>query len=123
MNVVCKRTLIRILSAILVGMVMFESAIPCVHANVSYQMVLTDTSLSPSSMTARRTESVSIRVTNQGSKPHNLVIKDFYIFTQNLNPGQSVSVSFTPDKTGTFPVYSDVGGKPEPGIRGSITVQ
>jgi plastocyanin len=92
-------------------------------ANVHYEITLQDGGISPAAMSARLHETVQIHVTNQGSKSHNLVIKDFYIFTQDLKPSEDVSLSFAPDKKGTFQYYSDTGGKPEPGMRGQLRVQ
>lgn len=101
--------------------------VPCltqsVDANVNYEVSLQAGQITPSSMSAKLNETVNIHVTNRGSKPHNLVIKDFYIFTQDLKPGEDVNLSFTPNKRGTFAYYSDTGGKPEPGMRGQIQVQ
>jgi heme/copper-type cytochrome/quinol oxidase subunit 2 len=100
-----------------------QTTVPTVNAQTSVEMTLTDAGISPSSMSASKDQPVSIHVVNRGTKTHNLVIPAFYIFTSNLNPGSDTFVRFSPDKTGTFPYYSDTGGKPEPGIHGSITVR
>ena len=92
------------------------------QAQTTLQVRLHDTGIQPSSFTAISGEPVNITVVNQGKSIHNFVVPDFYIFTQNLKPGEQVKVSFTPDKTGAFPYYSDTGGQPEPGIQGTIRV-
>lgn len=86
------------------------------------QVALQDGSIVPSQLRGVVGKPVSLNITNRGKKVHNFVIKDFYIFSQNLTPGQSTSVGFTPDKTGAFPFWSDTGGKPEAGMRGTITI-
>ncbi len=100
-----------------------QTAVVTANAQTSVEMTLTDTGISPSSMSAVKDQPVSIHVVNRGTQTHNLVIPAFYIFTSNLQPGSDTFVRFSPDKTGTFPYYSDTGGEPEPGLRGSITVR
>ena len=92
------------------------------YANVSLKITIHDQGISPATFSAKQGELVQIDVVNQGTRTHNLVIPAFYIFTRNLNPGEDVQASFRPDKTGQFPYYSDTGGKPETGIRGTMTV-
>ncbi|WDL98025.1 cupredoxin domain-containing protein [Alicyclobacillus sp. ALC3] len=92
------------------------------YANVSLKITIRDEGIAPLAFSAKQGELVQIDVVNQGTRTHNLVIPAFYIFTQNLNPGEDVQASFRPDKTGRFPYYSDTGGKPEPGISGTMTV-
>ncbi|MDQ0188899.1 cupredoxin domain-containing protein [Alicyclobacillus cycloheptanicus] len=92
------------------------------YANPATHITLRDGQITPAAFTAKRGSLVEIEVVNRGTKRHNLVIPDFYIFTQNLNPGEDVTASFRPDKTGTFRYYSDVNGQPEPGMQGTLTV-
>lgn len=84
---------------------------------------ITDSQMRPAALSATKDEPLALEIVNRGQKMHNFVIPDFYIFTQNLKPGETVHVQFTPDKTGKFPYYSDTGGNPEPGIRGSLAVR
>ncbi|MCL6549162.1 MAG: cupredoxin domain-containing protein, partial [Alicyclobacillus sp.] len=83
---------------------------------------LQDGSITPSFVSAKVNQPLRITVVNSGQRAHNLVIPDFYIFTHNLYPGEQVTVSFTPTRTGAFPYYSDAGGKPEPGMQGTLQV-
>ncbi|MCL6594184.1 MAG: cupredoxin domain-containing protein [Alicyclobacillus sp.] len=87
------------------------------------EVSLYDTHLEPAQLQARTGEAVALRVVNRGTRVHNLVIPAFYVFLPNLQPGESVTAQFTPDRTGTFPYYSDTGGRPEPGIRGVLLVR
>lgn len=86
------------------------------------EVELRDGQISPSQMTISVNKPLSIHVTNRGTKAHNLVIPDFFVFTQNLAPGKDVRVEFAPSKQGKFPYYSDTGGKPETGMQGTLTV-
>ncbi|GLG00063.1 hypothetical protein Alches_01020 [Alicyclobacillus hesperidum subsp. aegles] len=85
-------------------------------------VTLRDGQIVPNEIDVDKGTTVQITVRNEGTQVHNFVIPDFYIFTQNLNPGESVDVSFVPDKTGHFRYYSDRQGIPEPGMQGTMTV-
>lgn len=85
-------------------------------------VTLHDTFVEPARISAKKGTPVSLRIVNAGGKTHNLVIPAFYIFTQNLRPGETATASFTPDKTGAYSYYSDTGGKPESGIQGTLVV-
>lgn len=87
------------------------------------QVTLRDGSIEPSQIEATKGQPVHVFVRNQGTNVHNFVVPDFYVFTQNLQPGESVNVSFTPDKTGTYPYYSDKKGVPEPGMEGQLQIR
>jgi hypothetical protein len=97
--------------------------LPPAQAQVSVHVTLRDTGIDPPQFTGRLNQPVNLTIVNRGTKTHNLVIPDFYIFTPNLAPGGRTTASFTPDRRGTFPYYSDAGGRPEPGLRGTLTVR
>ena len=103
-----------------------DFSLTCFDSAVLTQTLITvtlrDDGILPASLHASTKAPLHLRVVNQGGQPHNLVIPDFYIFTNNLNPKESIDVSFTPDKAGVFPFYSDTGGNPEPGLQGSLHV-
>jgi uncharacterized cupredoxin-like copper-binding protein len=96
------------------------TATPALAANV--QVVLQDSGISPTEFRAAKGELVSFTIVNRGSSVHNFVIPDHYIFTSNLQPGESTTASFRPNKAGRFVYYSDKNGVPEPGIKGHMTV-
>ncbi len=93
-----------------------------VSAQMSIQVTLTDSGISPSEIEAVKGSALHIEVKNAGQKTHNFVIPDMYVFSQNLAPGSSTSISFSPDKVGNFSYYSDTGGRPEPGLAGTLVV-
>jgi plastocyanin len=108
------------LLSVIFYLLVFEK--PVAWADVNLTITLRDGAIEPATFQASKGNMVHIHVINQGKGRHNLVIPDFYIFTQNLNAGETVDASFKPDKLGDFPYYSDKGGKPELGIRGTLTV-
>ena len=96
--------------------------VPCAEGATIRTVILRDSGIEPSMIAATKDEPVSLRVINRGKKIHNFVIPDFYIFTQNLSPGQSTSVGFSPEKVGSFRYYSDAPGAEEPGLTGQLQV-
>ncbi|CAM3719590.1 cupredoxin domain-containing protein [Alicyclobacillus pomorum] len=96
---------------------------PVASAQSTFEVTLRDGSIQPAQISVRKGDKVTIHVTNAGANVHNFVIRDFYVFSNNLHPGEDVTVGFTPDKTGRFPFYSDKAGRPEPGMRGTLTVR
>ncbi|WP_067931968.1 cupredoxin domain-containing protein [Alicyclobacillus kakegawensis] len=100
--------------------------VPQVFAQTAVRVVLRDGSISPGRIAARAGQTVNLTVVNQGRQVHNLVIPDFYVFLPNLPAGGQTTASFTPDRPGRFPFYSDrlMQGKrmPEPGMQGTLDV-
>ncbi|WP_206885494.1 cupredoxin domain-containing protein [Alicyclobacillus mali (ex Roth et al. 2021)] len=86
------------------------------------QVTLRDGGIEPREIDVTQGATVDIVVRNEGSQIHNFVVPDFYVFTQNLQPGETVTVSFVPDKTGNFRYYSDRDGIPEVGMQGTMKV-
>jgi uncharacterized cupredoxin-like copper-binding protein len=68
-------------------------------------------------------EEVSLFVINKAEHVHNLIIPDFHIFSANLKPGESTTISFQAVKKGRFGYFSDAPGFPEPGFHGEIVVK
>jgi hypothetical protein len=108
---------------VLLSMALSFACYPTVYAQNRTVITLTDGHITPNQLSASTTAPLRLRVVNHGTKPHNLVMPDFYIFTQNLKPGEDVTISFTPDKKGKYPYYSDTGGKPEAGMEGTLIVR
>ncbi len=88
----------------------------------SVQIVLRDATIRPAIIQATRSQPLHLHIVNEGGKVHNFVVPAFYVFTSNLPPGTSTDVSFSPEKSGAFPFYSDAGGQPEAGLRGVLRV-
>ncbi|WDL97863.1 cupredoxin domain-containing protein [Alicyclobacillus sp. ALC3] len=85
-------------------------------------VTITDSGFNPSQITALLDKPLNLRITNQGRRAHEFAIPDYYIFTQNLAPGASTTVGFTPDKPGQFTIMSDPSGNDNPEFTGKLTV-
>ena len=83
---------------------------------------ITASGFSPNQIVARKGDTVNLVIHNLDDKKHNFVLKDLFIFTHNLNPGETTTLKFTAYKRGTFPIVSDTPGKPEKGYRGTFVV-
>lgn len=89
----------------------------------TYRIEITDHGFEPARITGIRDQKMRIEIHNAGSKVHNFELPAFYVFTANLRANERTSVEFTPDRTGTFPFFSDAGGAREPGLAGQIEVR
>lgn len=89
----------------------------------TYRIEITDSGFRPSHITGTRDQKMRIEIHNAGSKTHNFELPAFYVFAPDLRVDERTSVEFTPDKTGTFPFFSDTGGSREPGLAGHIEVR
>lgn len=76
----------------------------------------------PKTLTVKKGQPVEITFTNAGGA-HDFVINEFTVKTQILASGKSETVTFTPDKTGTFDYYCSVGNHQAMGMQGTITVE
>jgi plastocyanin len=78
---------------------------------------------SPNQITVNKGDKVKIDFTNNGTYPHNWTIDEFNAKTATVSPGQTTSVTFTPDRTGTFQFYCSVPGHKDQGMVGQLTVK
>ena len=76
----------------------------------------------PSSITVKKGQKVKIVFQNEGGT-HDWVIDEFNAHTTRIQGGQSTSLEFTPDKTGTFEFYCSVGTHRQMGMKGNLIVQ
>jgi plastocyanin len=75
---------------------------------------------SPLNFTVTEGERVTISFNNTDTQAHELVIPQFDVTTGVVNGGTTVSISFTPDRIGSFAYFQPVGpcspGTPSPSI-------
>ncbi len=100
----------------------FYLVTPDVKAS-SYTISITDERIVPNVIAVSANEKAHFTIHNYGKKTHNFVLPAFYIFTPNLSPQEGTTVEFVPEKKGMFSFYSDTGGKPEPGLSGTMQVK
>jgi len=110
---------------VLFGLVVLVSGATYVLAERSnvHTITITDAGFQPTKITVKQNTVLKITVVNKGTKKHNLTIPAYFIFTHNLNVGESTDVEFTVNKTGNFPYLSDTPGQPEAGLQGTLTVE
>jgi nitrite reductase (NO-forming) len=66
---------------------------------------------------------VNVTLTNSGIQPHDFTLEGYNIKTKVLTSGQSDSIVFTADKTGTFTYYCSVPGHRDLGMAGQFVVE
>ncbi len=80
-------------------------------------------SYTPSTITVNKGDSVKINFTNNGTSVHNLAITNFNVATNSIAPGESDSITFTADKSGSFSYFCSISGHRSLGMEGTLTVQ
>ncbi len=76
----------------------------------------------PTSMTVNKGDKVKITFVNKGGY-HDLVIDEFNVRTPQIKDGQSATIEFTADKTGSFEYYCSVGEHRQMGMKGTLIVK
>lgn len=83
----------------------------------------TEFAFTPATITVKKGQPVKVNFTNNGKYPHNWNVTDLNVQTKTIQPGESDSISFTPDKTGSFEFTCTVPGHADRGMKGTLTVQ
>jgi plastocyanin len=78
---------------------------------------------SPSAITLKKGQPAQITFKNGGTYPHNLTIADLNVKTKTIQPEETDTIQFTPDKTGQFSFICTVPGHADKGMKGILTVQ
>ncbi|OHA88896.1 MAG: hypothetical protein A3C70_02045 [Candidatus Zambryskibacteria bacterium RIFCSPHIGHO2_02_FULL_43_14] len=79
-------------------------------------------SFSPSTITVNKGDTVKITVKNINGT-HDLKIDEFNTSTRVLKVGETETITFLADKTGTFEYYCSVGNHRAMGMVGTLTVR
>lgn len=82
-----------------------------------------DFAFTPSTLTVKKGDEVSIVFKNEGKYPHNFTISELGIATKTVKPGQEDTIVFAPKKTGSFTFVCTVPGHADRGMTGTITVE
>lgn len=77
----------------------------------------------PNEIRVKQGEKVTITLTSAGKMPHDFVIDEFNVQSEQINGGQTATVEFTPDKKGTFEFYCSVGSHRQMGMKGTLIVE
>jgi cytochrome c oxidase subunit 2 len=76
----------------------------------------------PNEIRVKKGQKVTIIFTNAGGI-HDFVIDEFNVRTQPIPGGQTATISFTPDKTGSFEFYCSVANHRQMGMKGTLIVE
>jgi cytochrome c oxidase subunit 2 len=77
----------------------------------------------PATVTVKKGEVVKINFTNDGTTAHNFTIGEFNVATKTIGPGESDSITFTPNLAGTFKYFCSVDSHRSLGLEGTLVVQ
>ncbi len=74
-------------------------------------------------ITVKKGDIVSLTLTNSGKMPHDWVVDEFDVRTKQIKNGETDSITFVADKTGTFEYYCSVGQHRANGMVGKLVVE
>ncbi|MBX4210700.1 cupredoxin domain-containing protein [Candidatus Parcubacteria bacterium] len=75
----------------------------------------------PTTLTVNKGDTVTIKFVNSGGM-HDWRIDEFNVTTKVIQSGQTDSVTFVANKTGSFEYYCSVGTHRQMGMKGTLTV-
>ena len=79
-------------------------------------------SFSLSAITVQKGDRVKILFKNEGGF-HDLKIDEFNVATKQIKGGETDTIEFTADKSGSFEYYCSVGSHRAMGMKGTLTVE
>ena len=78
---------------------------------------------SPESITVLAGEKIRLTFKNMGNLPHNFAIDELGVSTKTIAGGNSDTIEFTAETTGTFAFYCSIAGHRQLGMEGELEVQ
>jgi nitrosocyanin len=100
-----------------------EATAPANQATREITVSGNEYSFVPSSLNLKKGETVKVTFKNVGALPHDLVVDELGLKTKVVKGGDTDTVTFTADKTGTFEMYCSVGNHRAQGMKGPVQVQ
>jgi uncharacterized cupredoxin-like copper-binding protein len=92
------------------------------EAGQALKIEMTEFKFTPNTIAATRGRTVRIELVNKGAVTHNLSLDAFKV-NATLPPGHSTTVTFTPDRAGTYYFYCNVPGHVQAGMVRKLTVR
>lgn len=83
----------------------------------------TEFAFTPKTLSVKQGEKVKIIFTNDGKFPHNLTIDELNVATKTIGVGQTDTVEFMAEKSGSFVMYCSVSNHRQQGMEGKVSVQ
>ena len=87
----------------------------------TFTVTASNFSFAPNEIKVKRGDTVVIKLENADGF-HDWVLDEFNVRTPKINGGESSTVQFTADKTGTFEYYCSVGTHRQMGMKGNLVV-
>lgn len=98
------------------------AAPPAQASTRTVQINITDRGFVPSQVVAVINQPITLRITNQGRKVHEFGLPYYRIFTPDIMPGQTSTVSFSPWTAGRFDMVSEPAEVNAPQFSGKFIV-
>lgn len=80
-------------------------------------------SFTPTTLRLKKGETVKLTLKNIGKMPHDFVIDELNVRTKIIKGGETDTIEFTPENSGTFEYYCSVGSHRAMGMKGMLTVE
>jgi len=80
-------------------------------------------SFSPSSITVNAGEKVKLTFNNVGNFPHNFTVEGLGVATRTIGAGQSDTIEFTVEESGTLTFFCSVSNHRSLGMEGTLEVE
>ena len=93
------------------------------EAGQTVTVVGTEFAFTPSTITVKKGQAVTVTFKNNGQYPHNFTVAELNVKSETVSPGQETTVTFTPDKAGSFTFICSVPGHADRGMKGTLVVQ
>lgn len=87
------------------------------------EVALSDFKFTPSNLTVKQGDTVTVTLKNDGAVAHDFKIEAFGVESELVRPGQSATLTFTADKTGQFEIICTEPGHAASGMKGTLVVQ
>lgn len=101
---------------------LFSACAPGGGGGGGQTVTMTEFKFEPANLTVKRGQEVVITLQNRGTVVHDWNVKDLNVNSPKVQPGQSATVRFTPNRTGTFRIECLEPGHAEAGMVGQLTV-
>lgn len=97
------------------------SATPNPNAK-AFTVIASEFAFSPTTISVKKGDVVRINFQNNGTVSHNFTIADLNLGTKTIAPGETDTLEFTADTTGSFGYACTVDSHKDKGMVGTLTV-
>lgn len=88
-----------------------------------FTLVASEFAFDVKTMTVKKGDTVKVTLANSGKMPHDWVVDEYNVKTKQIKNGETDTVTFVADKTGTFEYYCSVGKHRAMGMVGKLMVE